>query len=86
MKTTCTALLLSLALATASMAAERPQDRWNLADLYPSVQVFNDDAARLESQFPQMAACKGHLGESARRLRECFDLQSDVMAILARRK
>jgi len=80
MKTTFPALLFTLALAaTAPLAAERPQDRWNLADLYPSTQAFDDDAARLESQFPQMAACKGQLGESARRLRECFDLQSDVI-------
>jgi oligoendopeptidase F len=80
MKTTFTALLFTLALAaTTTMAAERPQDRWNLADLYASAQAFNDDVARLESQFPQMAACKGQLGESARRLRECFDLQSGVI-------
>jgi oligoendopeptidase F len=79
MKTTCTALLFTLAVATAPLAAERPQDRWNLADLYPSVQAFNDDAARLESQFPRMVACKGQLGESAKRLRECFDLQSDLV-------
>jgi len=76
MKTTFTALLCTLALAaTAPMAAERPQDRWNLADLYASAQAFSDDVARLESQFPPMAACKGHLGDSAKRMRECFDLQ-----------
>src|SRR5207244_4100260 len=27
---------------------------------------------------PRLAACKGHLGDSAQRLKECFELQSDV--------
>jgi oligoendopeptidase F len=78
MKTTFTALLLTLAVATAPLAAERPQDRWNLADLYPTLQAWNEDAARMESQLPQVAACKGQLGQSAKRLRECFDLQVEV--------
>ena len=79
MKTTFTALLFTLTLAaTAPMAAERPQDRWNLADLYASAQAFNEDVSRLESQLPRVAACKGRLGDSARRLRECFDLQTDA--------
>lgn len=78
MKTTFTALLFTLAATTAPMAAERPQDRWNLADLYPTLQAWNEDVARMESQLPQMAACKGQLGQSAKRLRECFEHQSDI--------
>jgi oligoendopeptidase F len=68
--------IVSTALAAAP--SERPQDRWNLADLYPTVTAWNEDLAKVEAQLPQVAACKGHLGESAKRLRECFDLQYDV--------
>lgn len=79
MKTTFIALLFTLGLATAPLAAERPQDRWNLDDLYPSVRAWNEDLARLEAQLPQVAACKGRLGDSARKLKECFDLRYDAL-------
>ena len=73
--------MLSVATAAAPQAThpqERPQDRWNLADLYPTTDAWNADAAKVEADLPRLAACRGHLGESAQRLRECFDLQSDV--------
>ena len=69
MKTPLAAALLTLVASASLAAVERPQDRWNLADLYPTVEVWNADAAKLEGQFQQLAACAGHLGESARRLR-----------------
>ena len=81
MKTPFAARLLALALCSTGLAAapnERPQDRWNLADLYPNVAAWNEDLARVEAQLPQVAACKGHLGDSAKRLKECLDLQYDV--------
>src|SRR5438105_5441468 len=81
MKTLVAAAMLSIAPAAApapTAAQERPQDRWNLADLYVSTDASNADAARVESELPRLAACKGHLGDSAQRLKECFDLQSDI--------
>ena len=78
MKRFVTAFLACVA-AVAALAQERPQDRWNLADLYPTTQAWNDDAAKLEQQLAQVASCKGKLGESARRLKECTDLQYDVV-------
>ncbi len=69
---------LACVATTASIAQERPQDRWNLGDLYTTPQAWNDDAARVEQQIAQLAACKGKLGESARRLKECFDAQSET--------
>ena len=79
MKTTFNALLLTFAVSTAPLAAERPQDRWNLADLYPTVGAWNEDLAKLEAQLPRIAACKGRLGDSARKLKECFDLRYDAL-------
>lgn len=79
MKTTVSAAVFTLAVAASALAQERPEDRWNLADLYPDLAAWNADAAKVEAQLPQIAACKGKLGESARRFKECMDLQYDAL-------
>src|SRR5438128_3359120 len=66
-------LLISLAAGSAFAATERPEDRWNLADMYPSVKAWQEDGAKLESQLKAFAGCHGKLGESARRLKSCLD-------------
>jgi oligoendopeptidase F len=78
------ALLAALWASAAPGAAERPEDRWNLADLYPSVKAWAEDAARLEAQLKEFASCRGHLGESARRLKACLDAQADFAKRYAR--
>src|SRR5467141_3382500 len=78
------ALLAALWASAAPGAVERPEDRWNLADLYPSVKAWAEDAARLEAQLKEFAACRGHLGESARRLKACLDAQADFAKRYAR--
>lgn len=79
MKTTLLAAPLPLAATlAAAQPAERPQDRWDLGDLYPSVDAWQQDAARLESQLPEFARCKGQLGQSPPRLRQCLELQSEL--------
>ena len=80
MKTTFCAALLALAVSSALAApVEREQDRWNLADIYPTVDAWNTDHARVDAQLGEVAACKGKLGESAKKLKECLDLQYDVL-------
>jgi oligoendopeptidase F len=78
------ALLAALWASAESGAAERPEVRWNLADLYPSVKAWADDAARLEAQLKEFAACRGRLGESARRLKACLEAQADFTKRYAR--
>src|SRR2546430_11056793 len=78
------ALLAVFGATAESGAAERPEDRWNLADLYPSVKAWADDAARLEAQLKEFAACRGHLGDSARRLKACLDAKADFTKRYAR--
>jgi len=58
--------------------AETADDRWNLAEVYPSLAAWNADAAKLEAQFTEFAGCKSHLGDSAARFRQCLDLQADM--------
>ena len=78
MKTSLAATFLTLAWTTAFAATERPQDRWNLGDLYPTVDAWNQDYEKVEGQLPQMAACKGQLGQSATRFLQCTELQYDI--------
>jgi oligoendopeptidase F len=48
------------------------------------VQAWHDDAARLEAQLREFAACRGRLGESARRLRGCLEAHADLSKRYAR--
>src|SRR5207237_9227113 len=77
-------LLISLAAGSALAAAERPEDRWNLADMYPSVKAWQEDGAKLEAQLKAFAGCRGKLGESARRLKSCLDASADLTKPYAR--
>ena len=79
------ALAIPLAFASGAFAApERPQDRWNLADLYPGVQAWNADVAKVEAELKQFAACRGHLGESAKRFKQCLDLEYGLQKVYAK--
>jgi len=71
------AVLLAFA-AFGTAAAETTADRWNLAEIYPSVEAWNADAAKLEAQMKEFAACKGRMGENASRFRQCLDLKADM--------
>ncbi|HUQ29543.1 MAG TPA: oligoendopeptidase F [Usitatibacter sp.] len=78
MKTLASFAFFCLASVTAFAADERPQDRWNLSDLYANEAAWNADAAKLEAQLADIGKCKGKLGTSAHRFRECFDLIYDA--------
>ncbi|MCO5124410.1 MAG: oligoendopeptidase F [Rhizobacter sp.] len=71
-------LVLPAAFVGGAATAETPADRWNLADLYASQAAWDADAAKLESQLPLLAACKGELAKNAARLRACLDLRADM--------
>lgn len=55
-----------------------PGDTWNLADLYPSAAAWNAAADGLDAQIKSFEACKGKLGESVRRFKQCMDLQTEM--------
>lgn len=78
------AALLLAACGCAFAQTESPADRWNLADLYQSPAAWDADAGKLEAQLGEFAACKGHLGDGAVRLRQCLDLRADMTKRLYR--
>lgn len=59
-------------------AAADTADRWDLSEIYASADAWNADLARLDVQLKDLADCKGHLGESAPRFRQCLDLQASI--------
>ena len=71
-------LAVAAALPLPGLAAETENDHWNLADIYPSADAWKADSAKLESQLKEFEACKGKLGQSAKRLQECMDLNADI--------
>jgi oligoendopeptidase F len=77
-------VFFALLAAGAALAAERIEDRSNLADLYPSAQAWDQDAAKVESQLKTFAGCRGKLGESAKRLKSCLDMWADFLKRYAR--
>src|SRR3954471_6907771 len=77
-------IALVLVLVAANAAAEETQDRWNLADLYPTVNAWQGDAAKLRAELKTIAACRGHLAESARRLQSCLGRSAAAAKRLAR--
>ena len=77
-------VFFAVAASLSPALAESLADRWNLADLYPSVTEWNADANKLEAQMTELAGCKGHLGDSAVRFRQCLDLRADMAKRLNR--
>jgi oligoendopeptidase F len=71
-------LLLTGTLLCGPVHADSTADRWDLSELYPSVSAWNADAARVDAQLKELSSCKGHLGDSAARFKQCLDLQADL--------
>ncbi len=74
----CYVLLIIAATFLTPAHAETTADRWNLSEIYPSLAAWNADADKVDAQLKDLASCKGHLGESAVRLKQCLDLQADL--------
>ena len=75
--------VLAAALCASGIAhaqpGERPQDRWNLADLYASEEAWKADALKVEAMLPSMRDCRGHLADSAKRFLQCQDLETQIV-------
>jgi oligoendopeptidase F len=74
MTKTLIALALAATIGNALAADDRPQDHWNLADIYPSEAAWSGDYAKVEADLKRFASCRGQLGKSAARFHECTDL------------
>jgi oligoendopeptidase F len=75
MKKTLIALGFAAISGNALAAEDRPQDHWNLADIYKDEAAWNADYAKVQSDLKRFEGCRGRMGSSAARLRECLDLE-----------
>lgn len=55
-----------------------PKYTWALEDVFGTVEEWEAAGAALEARMPELEACVGELGDSARRLQECMDLQAEI--------
>jgi len=65
-------VLLAGFFARPALAEDDP-DRWDVTDLYPSMEAWEEAGKAVEAAIPGIDACKGQLGESAQKLEECLD-------------
>src|SRR5687767_10521940 len=72
------ALILAWLAAGFAYGAESAAERWNLADLYPAVEAWGADAAKLDGGIRDFARCRGQLGRSAESLQRCLDTLMDL--------
>ena len=73
-------ILILILIALPVVASATPRDqipekyKWNLADIYTSKDAFLAGRKSVEDKIPMMEKQKGHLGESAKNLKDCLDL------------
>lgn len=76
--TTALILLVLIALPFTAQATPREQIpekyKWNLGDMYPNKDAFLADQKSVQSKLPGMEKCQGHMGDSAKSLKDCLDL------------
>ena len=53
--------------------------KWDVTDLFASVEAWNDGVAAVEKQVEELAACKGTLKQSAAHLAKCLTLRFDIV-------
>ncbi|HMB75886.1 MAG TPA: oligoendopeptidase F [Kiloniellaceae bacterium] len=76
-------MLLAASISGAAVAEDK-QDTWDLTDIYPSVEAWAQAKDALEAKFPDVDACRGHLGDSSEKLLECSEMLSDMFKEWAR--
>lgn len=59
-------------------AEVRSEDTWDLTPLYASDQGWEDHFTRIQKDYPGVARFKGKVGESAKTLYECLELEKDI--------
>ncbi|HEY2630206.1 MAG TPA: M3 family metallopeptidase, partial [Usitatibacter sp.] len=71
-------VLLATIVGGASAAEVAERDTWKLSDMYANDAAWNADVARTEKDLATFVKCRGKLGSSAKKFRECLDIQADV--------
>ncbi|PWB74043.1 hypothetical protein C3F09_04550, partial [candidate division GN15 bacterium] len=84
--------LVAILLLAGSLWAQAARERseidakykWNLEDMYPTVDSWNAAYTALDAAVPRLAAYKGRLGESAATLLACLALNDSLSSLNGR--
>ncbi len=60
------------------------KDRWNLSDIYPSDETWQQACAKLAEEYPALAAFKGTLANGPSHLLDCLALNNRIDKTLSR--
>ncbi len=58
------------------------EDKWNLEDIYPSMETWEEDYKFVETNLDKFADFRGNLGKSGKTILECFQLDEKISKIL----
>ena len=76
------ALLAGLAVAQEGAARQRAdveeQFTWDLTDLYPNIEAWENECARIETLLEEIGTFQGRLGESPATLLACLQLRDSI--------
>ena len=83
MRKTGTSVLLTAFVASSGVstvrAAETEQDRWNLADIYPSPEAWREAKDAVKASLSKIDAHKGRVAESVESLKACLDTVFSIL-------
>ena len=72
-------LFFAAAIGSAQGADVAERDTWKLSDMYANDAAWNADVARVETDLATFVKCRGTLGSSAKKFRECLDLEYNIL-------
>ncbi len=62
----------------------QPGDTWDLTQLYPTPKHWGEALAALQLLYPEVAQFRGHVGESAKSLHDCFEFGKRLSLLIER--
>jgi oligoendopeptidase F len=76
-------MMWSVAMALAAEGS-RVEVQWQLEDIFPSVEAWEQERARTEGEIRKLGQCKGKLGQDAQTLLSCLEQSYSVRLTLGR--
>ncbi len=84
----CVLIVLSTTTVILPQAPKRndvPEKyKWNLSDMYPTINDWQSDIKKIETEINHFASCKGTLGESAQNLLDALNLYFAMLKTFSR--
>jgi oligoendopeptidase F len=77
--TTLASLIIVISPAGAGLAADpTPATSWDLTEMFPDADSLATERQAVADRIPELAQCRGTLGDSKERLRQCLELRTEL--------